>query len=40
VRPLAVHKAKEPFLEAEIGPKKSKKKFLLRKIKKIGVGAA
>jgi hypothetical protein len=40
VRPLAVHKAKEPFLEAEIGPKKSKKRFLLRKIKKIGVGAA
>ncbi len=39
VKPLAVHKAAEPFLEAETGPKKPKKKFLLAKIKRIGVGS-
>jgi hypothetical protein len=38
VKPLAVHKTAEPFLEAEIGPRKSKKRFVLVKIKKIGVG--
>ncbi len=39
VRPVAVHKAQEPLLEAETGPKKARKTFLVRKIAKIGVGA-
>jgi hypothetical protein len=40
VSPLSVHKAGEPFFEAEAKAGKSKKKFLLRKIKRIGVESA
>jgi hypothetical protein len=40
VKPIAVHKSKEPLLEAEAGPKKSRKKFLLKKITRIGVESA
>jgi hypothetical protein len=37
VNPVAVHKTKEPFLEAEVPPRNARKKFLLKKIKRIGV---
>jgi hypothetical protein len=40
VSPLAVHKAGEPFFEAEAKAGKSKRKFLLKKIKRIGVESA
>jgi hypothetical protein len=39
VRPLSVHKAQEPFVEAETVPAKTRKTFVVRKIEKIGVGA-
>jgi hypothetical protein len=40
VSPLAVQKSGEPFFEAEAKAGKSKKKFLLKKIKRIGVESA
>jgi hypothetical protein len=40
VNPVAVHKTGEPYFEADVLPKKAKKKFLLRMIKRIGVESA
>ena len=40
VSPLAVQKSGEPFFEAEAKAGKSKRKFLLKKIKRIGVESA
>ena len=40
VSPLAMNKAGEPFFEAEAKAGKSKRKFLLKKIKRIGVESA
>jgi hypothetical protein len=40
VLPLNVHKASEPFCDGEVLPKKTKKKFLLRCIIRIGVESA
>jgi hypothetical protein len=40
VLPLNVHKASEPFCDGEVLPKKTKKKFLLKCIVRIGVESA
>jgi len=39
VRPFLVRREREPLVEAEAGPKKSKKTFVVAKIGKIGVVA-
>ena len=40
VSPLNVQKTEEPFLEASVLPKKTRKKFLLKCITRIGVESA